>query len=364
MKRLVVLVVAFVAAVALVLSGCGQSAPAPAATKAPEPTKAAAPAATSAPAAPVATKAPEATKPAAAAWPEKGKAISIIVPYPAGGGTDLGARVMAALLEKEFGTPVQVVNRGGAGGQIGVTEALAAKADGYTIGYMNWPQVIPFYMDPDRKAAFTRQSILPVAVHLSDPISIAVNAKSPYQGLKDLIDAAKANPDKIKAGDDGIMSLANLSILQMQQLTGAKFANVHFDGGAPSVAALLGEHIDASLGGSNLYQPQVKSGGLRVIAILDTEGTKFLPDVKTARAQGFEIISPQVRGYFVPAGTPAGVVDTLVAGMKRVMDSEEHKKKIDELGQVTRFMGPTEFEALWKEMEAQQKPLLEMAKQQ
>ena len=361
MWRFSVSVLILAAAVSLLAIGCSSSSPTAAPTKAAEPPKAAEPNKASAAQPTAASAAAPAKK---VDFPQKGKTISIVVPYAAGGGTDLGARIMAASLEKDLGTSVQIINKAGAGGQVGVTDVLASKPDGYTIGYMNWPQIIPLYMDPDRKAAFTRKSIQPVAVDLADPICVAVKADSPYKGLKELIDSAKANPETVKTGDDGIMGLANLTLLQIQQATGAKFALVHFDGGAPSTTALLGGHIDASLGGTNLYQPQVKSGALRVAAIFDKQESKFLPGVKTAEEQGYNLNSPQVRGYFVPAGTPTEVVDVLVAAMKKSVESEDHKKKIDETGQLIQFMGTAQFTTLWDEMETQQKPLIEMAKKQ
>jgi tripartite-type tricarboxylate transporter receptor subunit TctC len=297
-------------------------------------------------------------------YPEKGKAISIIVPYSAGGGTDLGARNMAAGLEKELGSPVQVLNRPGAGGQIGVTAVNAAKPDGYTIGFSNWPQIIPLYLDPSRGATFSRESLAPIAIHLSDPIAVGVLASSPYKSLKDVVDAAKAAPEKIISGDDGIQGLANLTLLQLERLSGAKFANVHFDGCNPGVVAMLGGHVHMSQYGSNCFQAAQKSGEVRVIAIVSRSGSKFFPQVTTTEAQGYKIYSDQFRGYFAPKGIPPEIVNTLAAAMKKVMETEEHRQKMDQLGQLIFYKGPEEFSALWKELEVEQKALLEMAAQQ
>jgi tripartite-type tricarboxylate transporter receptor subunit TctC len=302
--------------------------------------------------------------PAPTAYPEKGRAISIIVPSPAGGGTDLGARAMADGLEKLFGSPFQVVNRPGAGGQIGVTAVNAAKPDGYTIGYNNWPQTIPLYLDPSRGATFSRESLVPIAVHLSDPIAIGVLASTPYKNLKEVVEAAKATPEKIISGDDGILGLGNLVLLQLEQLSGARFANVHFDGCNPGVAAMLGGHVHMSQYGSNCFRAAAKSGQARVIAILNKTGSRFFPQVPTAEAQGYKIYSDQYRGYFAPKGLAPEIVNTLAAAMKKVTETEEHKQKMDQLGQLILYKGPEEFAALWKELEVEQKVLLDMAAKQ
>ncbi|HTU00459.1 MAG TPA: tripartite tricarboxylate transporter substrate-binding protein, partial [Candidatus Sulfotelmatobacter sp.] len=129
-----------------------------------------------------------------AGFPDKNRPIMLVVSYPPGGGTDVTGRLLAPLLEKELGTSVQVLNKPGAGGQVGFTEISRSRPDGYTIGYMILPTVITTYLDPSRKAVFSRKSFELLALQDNDPGIIAVKANSPYKSLKDLIDAAKANP--------------------------------------------------------------------------------------------------------------------------------------------------------------------------
>ncbi|HEX2986792.1 MAG TPA: tripartite tricarboxylate transporter substrate-binding protein, partial [Chloroflexota bacterium] len=150
MKRLLVSLVAVLALASLVVTGCSQSAPAPAPTKAAEPAKAAEPTKAAAPAAQ-----PTAAAPAAASktsWPEKGKSITCIVASDAGGSSDVGARLISAYIEKELGVSIQVVNKPGAGWQVGLTELSKAKPDGYTFGMAVMPQANTIYLDPERKA--------------------------------------------------------------------------------------------------------------------------------------------------------------------------------------------------------------------
>ncbi|MHB0868711.1 MAG: tripartite tricarboxylate transporter substrate binding protein [Chloroflexota bacterium] len=355
MKRHIVLLTAAIALATLVIAGCSQAAP-PAPTQAPaakaaEPTKAAAP-----------TTAPAPTK--KVDFPEKGKSVSLIIGYPAGGGADIAARVLQPVLEKELGVPVQVVNRAGAGSQVAITSVATAKPDGYTIGYANWPTMITIYLDPERKAAFDRKDLQPLSLHVSDPMAIAVKADSPIKSIKDLLDEGKAKPGTVKVGTSGILSHEDLSFRQMEKETGAKLNIIAFDGASPAVTALLGGHIDAvGLGFSSMLS-SAKSGQTRIIATLGSGGDQFLPGTKSMEDQGYKGYFSLGRGWFLPAGTPKEVVDVLDSAFKKAMGGEEHKKKIMEVGQVTTYKGPEDFGKWWDAMEATVKPLMELAKQQ
>jgi len=134
----------------------------------------------------------------AADFPQKGKAIQVLVGFAAGGSSDAGARILASGLEKELGASVLVVNKPGASGQIAYTALTQAKPDGYTLVNTNFPSSIISYLDPARKATYTRKSFEVLALHVIDPGLIAVKADSPHKTLKDLVEAAKANPKKVK----------------------------------------------------------------------------------------------------------------------------------------------------------------------
>ncbi len=365
MKRVFVPVALGVLVAAIGLSACSPAAtPPPAAPAKPaEATKAPAAAApTTAPAAAPAA-APTAAPAANVNFPQKGKAISIIVPYAAGGGTDLSARVLAQQLEKELGTSVNVVNKPGAGGQVGLTELAQSKPDGYTIGSSVLPAVITTYLDPSRKCAFGRNDLQPLALHVADASAVAVKADSPFKTVKDIVDAGKAKPGEIKWGTTGILGNTHLNILQLQKVTGAKFAIVHFDGGNPMKTALLGGHIDAHFGSAGESLPQFKSGEMRFLGIMDKQRSPFYANVPTLEEQGYPLYAAGTRGYVVPAGTPMEIVNILTGAMKRVMESPEHKQKMDELGLTIRYMDPKQYSDYWADFEAQVKPLMELAKE-
>jgi tripartite-type tricarboxylate transporter receptor subunit TctC len=302
---------------------------------------------------------------AAADFPAKGKSITMILGTSAGGSTDVGARILAAAMEKDLAgtaTRIQVENKPGAGWQIGLTALARSRPDGYTIGFTILPQTITNYLDPERKAVFDRKSFQPLGMQVVDPGVIAVNASSPYKTLKDLADAAKAAPSKIKASATGILSDDHLAILQFQKLTGTKFAIVQFDGSAKAMTALLGGHTDVYFGNVGDTYPQAKAGEVRVLGVMDDEESKFLPG-KTTFGQGIKLESSSSRGLSAPAGTPKELVDFLSGAIKKAIADPEHMKKMEEQGLTVRYMDPTRMEKYWAEMEEQIKPLMNIAKE-
>ena len=293
----------------------------------------------------------------AADYPQKGKTIQMIVGNAAGGPTDLGARIMAAGLEKELGVPVVVVNKPGANGQIQLTQVASAKPDGYVFGTVNFPVTITGYLDPTRKATYNRKSFEPLAMHVNDPNIFAVLTKSPYKTLKDLVEAAKAKPKTITVSS-GMRNDEQIGIVQLQKLSGAEFAQVSFtQGTAPSLVALLGGKIDVHCGHAADVLGHVKNGDVRVLGVMDDEDSPFLPGVKTFEAQGYKIYSASSRGYLMPAGTPKEILNTLSGAMKKVMATEEHKKKMAEMGLTLRYMDSAQLGKFWDDSEKMVKEL-------
>ena len=153
---------------------------------------------------------------------------------------DTAARLVAPHLEKDLGTNVEVINRPGAGGQIGYTALTSAKPDGYTIGATGSPSVVVSPLDPARGAKYTRDSFQPLGSQVIDPAVIAVEPDSPYKTLTELLDAAKANPRSITASTTGMQTAEHFALAQINQVTGAKLAPVHFsEGQSQAVAAFL-----------------------------------------------------------------------------------------------------------------------------
>ena len=359
MKRFLVSLVALTAVASLLLA-CSQSGPAASPTKALEPTKAAEPTKPAAPAAqPTAAPATQPTvAPAAKADWKPNKPINLVVAWAAGGTNDIAARVLGPFLEKELGVSVQIVNKAGAGGQIGFTEIAQAKPDGYTLGLMVLPPAVNVYMNPDVKPQFNRESFIPISVFAVEPMIAGVKADGPFKTTKDVIDAAKANPEKVKFASTGISATTHMLVLGLQKTGGVKFARVQFDGDSQAVTALLGDHVDvASVSPAGMLS-QVKSGTLRVLGYTSKDQLKFYPDVKGFPLQGYDVDIPVSRGIAVPKGTPAEVVDTLKAAMANISNNDDFKKRAEDSGLVTQYINQADYQKHWDQMDAMVKPML------
>lgn len=362
MKNWSVFVALLFAAGTLVAVACAPVAPAATPTEATAPAaKAAEP--TKLPSAPAQAAAP--TQASAAPlkkvdYPVAGKSISFIVPFPAGGSNDICARILSPLLENKLGVPIQVVNKPGAGSQVGMTEVAKSKPDGYTIGQTSLPTNLTAYLDPKRKAAFGRADLEPVANCTASPVVVAVRAESPFKTLEDLVDAAKARPGQIKVSDSGLLTSPHMGTLLLGKAAGVEFAPVHFDGGAPAMTAALGGHVDAMTSVAPVVQSQVKSGAIRLLATMDREESKLFPGVKPMAMQGYKAYLTAYYGVCAPGGTPKEIVDLLSRSIKAAMQNQEFNKKMEDLGQEPLYMDPAQFAAAWGEQEKDVKPLISL----
>jgi tripartite-type tricarboxylate transporter receptor subunit TctC len=295
-------------------------------------------------------------------FPAPGRTITIIVPYAPGGVTDTGARLMAAGLEKELGVPVVVMNKAGAASQIGLTELVRAKPDGYTLAYAVLPTVTTHYLVPGREAPYTRTSFQPVAMHHFVPQTISVKADGPYKSLADLVDAARKTPEKISISDSGDMAVPHTQVLMLERAAGVRFISVHYQGGAPSITALLGGHVDALAGATADALPNKQAGNFRVLAIAADAPDASMPEVPTMKSLGYDVVAASWTGIVAPADTPPAVVDTLTKAMRKVIESPEHQQKLRELALAPRYLDPAAYSRLWIDTETRMKPILESLK--
>lgn len=285
-------------------------------------------------------------------YPRRG--VQLIVAFAAGGSTDVGARILAAAAEKELGQTITVVNKGGAGGQLGFTEIARARPDGYTLGFINLPAVNTIVLDPERKAAFTMESFIPVANQVLDPGLIWVKGDSPYKSMKDLIDAAKKDPGKVRACTTGILSDDHLAILMVQEAAKVDFRIVHFDSGTQQLAGVMGGHVDVAFDNVGSVVKRVKSGEVRGLAVMDNERSKFLPDVPTAKELGYPtVISSSTRGVAAPKGTPPDVIKVLENAFLKAINSADMKQKMDAAGLALKPMVGAEYAKYYADLHKQ-----------
>jgi tripartite-type tricarboxylate transporter receptor subunit TctC len=292
------------------------------------------------------------------------KPVQLMVAYPAGGSTDIGARVVAAIAEKSLGQPIVVVNKGGAGGQVGWTEFVRQRPDGYYIGFINLPATNTVILDPDRKAIFTEKDFTPIINQVLDPGVIWVRADSAYKTVHDLIDAAKKSPNTIRAATTGILSDDHLAILMTEEAApGAVFRLVHLEGGAAQFKEIMAGNIDVAFDNVGSIMPRVKSGEVRALAVMDDVRSKFLPDVPTMKELGYPtVMSNSTRGIAGPKGMPEPIVVKLRDVLKKAMEDPEHVSKLENQGLAIKIMVGEEYAKYFADAHDKAKKYTEWAK--
>lgn len=268
------------------------------------------------------------------------KEVQIIVPYAAGGATDLVFRALAAATSKHLGKAVVVVNRPGGGGAIGFTEAAQAKPDGYTLVTAITPLTI---LPHQVKSAFSYQSFDPIINVVQDPAMFQVRADAPWKTLKDFVEYARKNPGLITVGNSGAGGGVHLIALAFERAAGVKFNHIPFAGGGPSVAALLGGHLNAVSVSPPEGIAHVKAGKLRIIALFSEQRMADFPAVPTVREQGIDFAMGQWRGLAAPKGTPPQVRKILHDAFKKGMEDPAFAKSAADMSVALAYVGTDDF---------------------
>ena len=280
-------------------------------------------------------------------WPSK--PITYIVPFAAGGTTDVLARVIANKLGPALGTSVIVDNKPGAGGNIGSDFVAKAAPDGYTIlGGTISSHAINVSLYPNMPYDPIK-SFQPVTLIGTLPNVLVVNADSPYHNLKELIAAAKAKPEALTFGSSGNGTSQHLSSELFQSMTGSKMLHIPFKGSAPAMQALLGKQVDLVFENILSAVPLIQSGKLRALAVTSSKRASGLPDVPSlaeAGLPGYEIVSWQA--VFAPAGTPQPIVQRLATEIGKIINEPDVKARLAGLGVEPSGAGPAELAALQK----------------
>jgi len=275
-------------------------------------------------------------QPAAAAFPER--PITLIVPWAAGGGTDAVSRMIAALLEKDFGQPINVVNRTGGSGVVGHQAIATAKPDGYTIGLitleinmMHWVGLT----DLDYKG-FT-----PLALMNTDPAAIHVKSDSKYKTVSELLADIKANPNKFKAsgtGQGGSWHLALGGLLKSNGIDPKTVGWVPSTGAATALTDLAGGGIDFVSCSLPEAESLTKAGRVRTLVYMDSKRSKVAPEIPTVKeATGSDWTMVLWRAMAAPKGLPADITAKYEAAFKKIYDSKEYQD----------FMTSRGFGAVW-----------------
>ena len=263
--------------------------------------------------------------------------------YPAGGSSDVGGRILAAAMEKMLGQPVPVVNKPGGSGQLAWTEMARQKPDAKVVSLVSVPQLQTIILDPERQAAFTLEDFTPIANQVLDPGAVFVSKNSPFQTMNDFLNGAKERAGQITVGDTGIASDDHLAILDTERAAGVDLRIVHFDGGTPATAAVLGGQIDAVYDNVGQWVSKVKAGDGRVLAVLGQTRSEFLPDVPTMAEIGYPVFDYSARGIVGPKGMNPEHAAYLSGIIGAAMGSPEVQSAMNEVGIAQKYMGPEEY---------------------
>jgi tripartite-type tricarboxylate transporter receptor subunit TctC len=283
---------------------------------------------------------------AGAAEPFPTRPIRLIVPFPAGGGTDIVGRVLGQRLHESLGQPVVIDNRGGAGGTLGTAVVAKSPPDGYTLLLAPTSHVI----NPSIYAKLpydTEKDFAPITMVASAAILMAVHPGVPADTVRGFVEAAKARPQALaNYGSAGAGTVFHLTGELFKQLTGLGMVHVPYRGGGPTVTALIAGEIPVAFETMLALQPHVRSGTLRALAITSARRSATMPEIPTAAEAGFPpLVADNSYALFAPAGTPAPILARLHAATVAALALPDVRDRLREQGAEVVGNSPAELAA-------------------
>lgn len=282
------------------------------------------------------------------------KPITYIVGYPPGGASEVTSRALSDAASKTLGQPVVIVTKPGGASALALTGLKSEKPDGYTIGLLPTGGVTAQHLrnvsyDCTKDFTFIMQ-------YAYTPSGLVVQAESPWKTLKEFVDYAKANPGKIRYSTAGPGSPSHLAMEQFTRKAGIKCIHIPFEGTAPSIAALLGGHVEACAD-SVFWKPHVLSGKLRLLAAFEEKRIGFAPDVPTVIEAGYDITPVSLLGVVGPKGLPPHIVGILHDAYKKAMQDPDFVKVMNQMDMVFSYRDPQDFEEYILKLNEQLVPL-------
>ncbi|HEY4252711.1 MAG TPA: tripartite tricarboxylate transporter substrate binding protein [Roseomonas sp.] len=295
--------------------------------------------------APIAARAQTAAQPA---W-QPNRPLQMIVAYSAGGGTDIAARIIARFMERDLGQPVAVLNRPGAGGEIGFAELARARPDGYTIGFINTPTIVSVPIE--RRTTFQRDSFALLGNIVDDPDGLWVMPNSPYHTLADLLEDAKRRPETIGYGTTGVGSDDHFAMLALERAAGVKLVHVPYAGASQMKTDLASGTLPLACTNLGDCINDYRQGTLRPLAQMGETRWERAPDLPTLKELGYNVVEGSMRGMAAPAGVPAPIVARLALSIRRMMDNPEFQAQADQQNLPLRYLGPEAFAEELRQLE-------------
>lgn len=284
---------------------------------------------------------------AADAYPSK--PVRLIIPYAAGGTTDIIGRVLAEKLTKELGKTFIVENKAGANSMIGTSQVARATPDGYTLLLTSNVVVLNefLYANPSYHAL---TDLTPIAPVVSTPYFLIVNGKLPVKSVKDFVDYAKQNPGQIAFGSSGTGGTPHLVGELFQQRTGTQLLHVAYKGTGPATIDLASGQVQAMFVGMPAVAPFVQDGAVRVLAAAEEERSPQMPDVPTIKEAGFPgVAATNWFGLLGPAGLPPEIAKRIADATAVIVRQDDFRKRMESLGAEPMTGTADAFHALYKE---------------
>lgn len=274
-------------------------------------------------------------------WPER--TITLVVPYPPGGTTDIVGRQLARLMQDELGQTVIVENKAGAATAIGTSYVARSNNDGYTL-LLSAGTTFTTNPHMQKSLPYQLDDFVPVSAVVSVPFAFVVRSDFPADNLDEFVSYAKEHPQKINNATNGQGSMVHLLGELMASGLDVELTHVHYRGAAPAATDLMAGIVDSNIEALTNAVPNVNAGQYRALAVLSNERLELMPDVPTFNELGYSsVIGESWFAIFAPAGTPESVVNSLNSALEKITTSDTYADAMRKLGNEPRYSTPEEL---------------------
>ncbi|EPM4908882.1 Bug family tripartite tricarboxylate transporter substrate binding protein [Klebsiella oxytoca] len=274
--------------------------------------------------------------------------IELIVPFAAGGGTDLVARAFAEASKPHFPVGVGVINKPGGGGAIGFSELAASRPNGYKLAMGTAELTI---LPSLGMVKFKTEDFTPLGLFNMEPSAVTVKIDAPWNTLEEFLAWAKENPAQARVGNSGTGAIWHLAAASLEDKTGVTFNHIPFDGATPAVTALLGGHIEAVTVSTAEVLNQVEDGKLKTLAVMSDQRDSNMPDVPTLKEKNIDLSIGAWRGLVISNKTPQNVIDFLTTAIADTANEPSFKEALSNMRLNYVWLDRAEFQALLEEQQ-------------
>lgn len=266
------------------------------------------------------------------------KPVNVIIAYKAGGGTDVGARILLSEAQNNFPQPFVVVNKPGADGEIGYTELAKANPDGYTVGFINLPTFVSLPLQ--RKTQFSKDSVEPIMNHVYDPGVFVVKGDAQWDTLEEFVDAAKLAPNTLTVSNNGTGASNHIGAAHLAYETGIDVVHVPFGGSTDMIAALRGGHVNATVAKISEVGSLIRNGELKALAMFSENRLEDFKDIPTLKEKNIDVLFGSARAIVAPKGVDPKILEQLHTTFKTALESPGNIEKSKNADLPLMYMNP------------------------